>query len=288
MMTLAVAHGYKNNIIIKEKISDGITFYTGSMLKETDLNKITIAYSGDYTTGYKNEIVEFSQLNKLLLAKDLHWVVHHLIDGYRDRAHIIAGFNLLALDIDDGNTSLEMVKLLLGNYKYILYTTKRHTNDKPRFRLIFPMSHTLELSADDYKEFMTNVFNWLPITLDDQTSDISRKWQTNTGKFVSNDGELLNVLPFIPKTKMSEKYKQVFNSTQSLNNLQRWFINNSANGNRNNQLARYGFALVDSGLSAIDIQTKVLELNSKLPEPLDELEVMKTVMNTVNKKIQEK
>jgi len=150
------------------------------------------------------------------------------------------------------------------------------------------MSHTLELSADDYKEFMTNVFNWLPITLDDQTSDISRKWQTNTGKFISNDGELLNVLPFIPKTKMSEKYKQVFNSTQSLNNLQRWFINNSANGNRNNQLARYGFALVDSGLSAIDIQTKVLELNSKLPQPLDELEVMKTVMNTVNKKIQEK
>ena len=65
MMTLAIAYGYKNNIIIKEDIVDDISFYTGESLEETDLNNVILSYSGDITTGYANENIKFNQLHKL-------------------------------------------------------------------------------------------------------------------------------------------------------------------------------------------------------------------------------
>ncbi len=78
LIHLAVAHGFRNNIIIKERSIDGIDFYSGDMLKETNLNEMILSYSGDITQNYQNEIVPFNQLKKLFLAKNLHWVNHHL------------------------------------------------------------------------------------------------------------------------------------------------------------------------------------------------------------------
>lgn len=79
MMTLAMSHGYKHNIIIKEEVKDGISFYTGETLEETDLNKIIVSFSGDITTGYKNENIPFNQLHRLCGAKNLHYINHHLL-----------------------------------------------------------------------------------------------------------------------------------------------------------------------------------------------------------------
>ena len=81
MMTLAIAYGYKNNIIIKEDIVDDISFYTGESLEETDLNNVILSYSGDITTGYANENIKFNQLHKLCNTPNLHWCNHHLMEG---------------------------------------------------------------------------------------------------------------------------------------------------------------------------------------------------------------
>ena len=288
LMSLAIAHGFRNNIIIKEKNIDGIDFYSGDMLKKTSLNELILSYSGDITQNFKNETIKFKDITKLTNAKDLHFVVHHLQDGYRDNKHIIPGFNILALDVDDGNTSIDMVNLLLGKYEYLLYTTKRHTDSKPRFRILFPMSHILKLSRDDYKDFMENVYNWLPINVDEAASDIARKWMTNPGKFVYNQGELLDVLPFIPKTKEADKRKIIFNDTQSLSNLERWFITRTGSGNRSNNLIKYAYALVDAGKTHNEIQDRVLALNTKLNPRLDTNEIYSTIMVSVANKLQEK
>ena len=288
MMKLAIEHGYKNNIIIKETERDGIDFYKGEMLQETDTDKIVLSYSTDITKNYKNHTVSFNQLHKLTTANGLHWVARHLRDGYRDTEHGLPETNLIVLDIDDGKTTPELINLILGKYQYHLYFTKRHTPEKPRFRLIFPMSHVLKLNVTDYKEFMTNLGNWLPFKIDEQATDYSRKWLSSKAKYIYNDGETLNVLPFIPKTKEADKRKKIFTTTQSLNNLERFFVRNLEVGSRNNQLARYAFCLVDSGLDQLEIRDKVIALNSKLPSPLDTIEIDRTLMISVAKKIQQK
>lgn len=287
LLTLAIAYGYKNNIIIKKSFSDGIEFLRGETLKETDLSKMVIAYSQDFTTDYNNEHAPFDQLHKLTQAAGMHWVVHHLNGGYRNEENCIPGFNLVVIDVDGGIT-MNAAKLLLKNYKYLMYTTKRHTEEANRFRIILPINYELELDAKDYKEFMANIYSWLPFEVDTATNQRARKWMSHNGAFEYNEGEMLDALPFIPKTSKNEERKQLMDSQQSMDNLERWVINNIGDGNRNNLLLRYAMILLDGGYDFEGIRTRVISLNDKIADKLDEAEIMGTIMVTVMKTLAKK
>jgi len=282
MLTLATAWGYKNNIIIKKSYEDGIEFLRGETLKKTDLDQMVLSYSTDFATDYRNERAAFDQLHKLTQAPGMHWTAHHLIGGHRNEENCIPGFNLVVVDVD-GGASLSTARMLLKNYKSLIYTTKRHTDNENRFRIILPTNYELALDAKDYKEFMSNIFEWLPFEVDTATGQRARKWLSCDGHYEYNDGELLDVLPFIPKTSKNEERKQLLNSQQSLDNLERWVINNIGDGNRNNMLLRYAMLLVDAGFNFEAVRVKVVELNHKIPDKLDESEIMATVMITVAK-----
>lgn len=284
MLNLAIAYGYKNNIIIKKSFSDGIEFLRGETLKETDLSKMVIAYSQDITTDYNNERAPFDQLHKLTQAAGMHWVAHHLNGGYRNEENCIPGFNLVVIDVD-GGTTMAAAKLLLKGYKYLMYTTKRHTDEENRFRVILPINYELEMDAKDYKEFMANIYSWLPFEVDTATNQRARKWMSHNGTFEYNEGELLDALPFIPKTSKNEERKQLMDSQQSMDNLERWILNNSGDGNRNNMLLRYATILVDANFGFDQIKDRVFALNTKMPDKLDEAEIFTTILITVGKKI---
>lgn len=282
MLNLAIAWGYKNNVVIKKSFSDGIEFLRGETLRETDLDQMIVAYSNDMTTGYRNERAPFDQLHKLTQVPGMHWVAHHLVNGYRNEENTIAGFNLAVVDVD-GGVAINTVKLLLKDHKFLLYTTKRHTEEEPRFRLIFPTNYELKLDSKDYTEFMRNLFEWLPFEVDLSTPQRARKWLSHDGHYEYNEGEVLDVLPFIPKTSKNEKRKEVLSSQQSMDNLERWMMNNIGDGNRNNMLLRYAMILLDAGADFDGIRQKVIELNGKIPDGLDEAEIMSTIMVTVGR-----
>lgn len=286
MMSLAIAYGYKNNIIIKRSIVDGIEFLRGETLKRSDITKCILAYSQDITTGYRNEYAPFDKLHQLTQATNLHWVSHHLIDGYRSEEKAIPGFNLVVIDVDKG-VDVAIAQELLKDYKYMIYTTKRHTATEHRFRIIFPINYELKLDAKDYKEFMSNICDWLPFEVDRGTIQRARKWLTNDqGTYVYNDGEILDALPFIPKTSKNEERKATLQSQTQMDNLERWVINNAGDGNRNNMLLRYGMILLDAGFQFDAIRQKVLDMNSKLPDKLEEAEIMSTIMVSILKRKQ--
>lgn len=132
---------------------------------------------------------------------------------------------------------------------------------------------------------MKNLFEWLPFDSDTQTGQRARKWLSHSGHYEYTEGQVLDVLPFIPKTAKNEQRKAQFKSLQSLTNLERWFINNIGDGNRNNQLLRYAMILVDNNYSYSEVQDKVLELNEKLIDKLDPAEITLTIMKTVRKAI---
>ena len=287
MLNLAIAYGYKNNIIIKKSFSDGIEFLRGETLEETDLNKMVVSYSSDIVSDYQNETAPWDKLHKLTQANGMHWVNHHLTGGYRNEENCIPGFNLVVVDVD-GGVSLNTVRTLLKNYKYLIYTTKRHTDKEHRFRIIFPTNYKLELDAKDFKEFMNNIYEWLPFECDDQTGQRARKWLSHDGHFEYNDGELLDVLPFIPKTSKNEERKAQLNSQQSLDNLERWVMNNIGDGNRNNMLLRYAMVLLDAGHNFEGIRSRVMALNEKIADKLDESEILGTIMVTVGKTLASK
>lgn len=295
LLKLAIAHGYKNNQIIKIDKIDDVEILTGSSLPETDLSEIQLSYSAEYTKFYRNEVGKFTQLHKLCTSKGHHWCNHHLAEhadypntgGYRDENHAVTGFNIVVIDVD-GGIDMNTVSMLLEDYTWFMHTTKSHTDKNHRFRLIMPISHVLELNAKDYKEFMSNVFQWLPFECDTQTNQRSRKWETFPGDYKYNSGDLLDAFKFIPKTRKAEEQKREMTQLSSLNNLERWFVAKGKEGNRNNMLLRYGYVLVDMGLDYNSIINNIHALNSRLDSPLSDDELLNTVMPSVSKKLHEK
>ena len=291
MINLACAWGYSNNILIKRQLKDGIEFFSGEGLVETDLTKLIVSYSKDWADGYLNDHANWTNkgIVKLLEQPEFNWCNHHTVDGHRSEADMIAGFNILVLDIDEG-TPISVAQSLLSEYEYILHTTKSHQIEKngkicDRYRILLPMSHTLKLNAEDYKAFMANIQEWLPFPTDTATFQRSRKWATNhEATFYLNNGELLDVLPFIPKTSKEQNYKTERKPLENLSNIERWFAVRMVQGNRNNELYKYGAMLLDSGMSLDNVERQIIDFNSRLSNPLSEQELAHTVFKSLANK----
>jgi len=288
MLTNAIAYGYQNHIIIKKSFRDGIEFLTGESLVETDTNKLTVAYSTHVAHNYLNETITWENLEKLTQTNGYHWISHHVLEGHRCEEKAKQGFNLIVIDVD-GGTPLSTAQELFKDYRAMFYTTKRHgENGEDRFRMILPMKYTLKLDRDDFKEFMQNVYEWLPFAVDDQTGQRARKWLSNQGEVSSSDGELFDSLPFIPKTSKNEERKQQLLDQNSLTNLERWFISNTGDGNRSNQLIKYALLLVDGGQTIMQVEQAVHALNNKLASKLPDDEIHQTIMVSAQRAIQKR
>lgn len=290
MMNLATAWAYKNAIVIKKTFFEGIEFFTGTSLEPTNLDKMTVSYSDHMAYSYVSQRVPWDQLHRLTQSDGMHWVNHHLEGGHDNAGHrtedkVLQGFDMIVLDVDKG-TPFSVAQSLLKDYRYLAYTTKRHTDEENRYRIIMPVNFRLKMDADEYREFMNNIFQWLPFEVDTQTNQRARKWLTHDGQFFYNDGELLDVFKFIPKTSRNEDFKSNIVKLENLDNLERWFAQRMVSGSRNNHMLRFAMALVDTGLPYQEIENRVLGFNAKLDGKLPEDELRQTVLKTVASKLQ--
>lgn len=290
LIAMATAWGYKNQIIIKKSYSDGVEFFKGETLQETDLNKLIVSYSQDFASGYNNDYGPFDTLgSKLFQLSGFHWCTHHFNNGHRSNKDALPEFNLIAVDVD-GDISLDTAESLLNEYCYIMYTTKRHTPEINRFRIILPIKYTLRFNAEDYKKFMDNVLSWLPFKSDEASNQISKKWETcSNGELKVNKTEtLLDPTRFIPHTARNDSFLSNQKKISSFSNLERWFAERMQVGDRNNQLLKYALCLVDSGMEYQDVEDKIFAFNKQLKEPLSEEEIKNTVLVTTYKHFEEK
>lgn len=287
IMTLATAWGYKKHIIIKKTFIDGIEFFKGETLQETSLDEMTVSYSDNWAYNYEAEKVPFDKLDTLTQADGYNWANHAFKNGHRAEENVFAGFNMIVLDIDEG-ISLEMAHEIMKDYRFMTYTTKRHQTEGygDRFRMVLPINYVLELDSNEYKEFMNNVMEWLPFKTDTSANQRAKKWESNANGVYhyNNEGDLLDALPFIPKTSKNEQYRDQFKTVENLGNLERWFAQRMATGSRNNQMLKYALALVDAGLSLLEISQAVHAFNAKINTPLPDDEIASTIMVTVAKR----
>lgn len=292
MIQMASAWGYRNNIIIRKTMVDGIEFFKGETLKPVDLNKMPISWSTHVAYNYRNELAPWSRLNELTGKNGLHWINHHLLagedsKGHRNEEHCKPGFSIIVIDIDK-DKQLSQALELLAPYTYQIYTTKSHCAENDRFRILLPMSHELKLDAKDYTQFMTNVSKWLPFESDEATWQRSRKWESFNGHAYSNEGELIDVLPFIPRTGRNISHMQSMETISNLPAVERWFANQiSEGGGRNNLLFRYGAMLMSKGKSYIEAEETVRAFNNRLADPLTLDELRRTVFISMARKVKE-
>lgn len=291
IMQLATAWSYRNNIILKKFFGDGgIEFFVGETLQETDINKLRVSYSDHLAFNFEGVEIPFSKLDMLTQDSDFHWANHYFIDEHRKEENVIPEFNVIVLDVD-GGTKLSVVQELLKEYTYHVYTTKSHQkvcdknpDGEDRFRIILPSKYHLKLDSNDFKEFMDNVYEWLPFELDTETNQRCKKWESFNGSYYTNEGGLLDPLPFIPKTARNEELKKMNQDLSSMDKVESWFARRIVDGNRNNTLLKFAMMLLDCGLSPDNVEDAVYSFNSKLKDGLTRDELQQTVLKSMWKK----
>lgn len=289
MMSLATAWGYKNHIIIRKSFKDeGIEVFTGETLQRTDISRMSFSWSDHVAFDYNPDTGPFDELATLVQADGLHWCNHGFENGHRTDDNVIPGFNMIVLDIDSGIPQHVAHDLMQG-YRFLTYTTKRHTPEAHRFRMLLPTNYVLKLDRDDYREFMNEILAWLPFPAptDEAANQRSKKWLSHAGSavFINPEGALFDVLPFLPRTSKNETHRKTMEGLQSLDNLERWFAQSMGPGNRNNQLIRYALALVDAGFGYQQVEEALLSFNGRLKSGLPEDELRSTILVTVARKI---
>ena len=282
----AVAWGYKHNIVIKKLYDGNILFLRGETLKKTNLDEIIISTSTKLAEGYVSVRIPFDKLSMLGSTNNYHWANHHFEGGYRRDDHTQLGFNTIVLDVD-GTLPLATAIELMKGYKAYFYTTKRHQDSDglDRYRIILPTNYELQLDKEEYKMFMDNVMSALPFEMDESCNQRNKKWLTcESAETHINDGELFDVIPYIPRTAKNEEREAKFKDQKDLDNLERWVLNNTGDGNRNKQLYNFAMVLYEGGLDFVDIGARVRSLNDKLADKLDEQELQATILKSIQSK----
>lgn len=289
LLALATAWGYKHHHIIKRYVADNIEFFKGEALQETDLDKMSLSYiqaptHSMATTGFTNQLVKWEgHMEQLCQHTQVHWVSHALQDGYRDDDHVIAGFNMIVLDVDGGVTVNTVAQLLKDTTCY-MYTTKRHTNTANRFRVVIPLKYNLKMGKKEYKDFMNNIISHFPFDIDECSNQRSKKWLSHSGSGGYITGELFNPLPFIPKTQKNVERENQNKELANLPKVEQYFAKRWNSG-RNNCLLAYGMMLLDSKIPLFDAQEKLRAFNASFSDSLSDDELNNSVFITMSKKV---
>jgi len=201
--------------------------------ESTNLKKLIFSFDNDSCKDEKKaiafspEYLSWADVDRLAVSDKVrsfttcHYEMSNKTDpdGHRRAENYIEACNVIAFDIDDGMTIEDACEALDG-YVFLLYTTKSHTDQDHRFRIIIPVAKKFEVTSEQYKDMMTNVAEFLGLTLDTKARNVSRLFFTNkNAKIVikrephqSDDPDLsivlLDIEPCMPDTDMRENYVQ--------------------------------------------------------------------------------
>lgn len=305
-LALIEEYCYKNNEQLCVTGSK-IKFYEIKSLDRTSLGKIIVSIpavdNNERTTNYRSMTIPMfgeNSIQKLVMSSKVsNFCLVHFEQGKRSKNNVIPKINCIGIDVDTGSLSETIKKLNDSNIVYIIYTTKSHQKEKngfisDRFRIILPLSNVIDIEPDRYSAFIQNICSSFNIeTYDTNALDMSRLWFTNQEAevFTNTSGSIFNPLPYLPETEMDNEITKMVELSgdddeiiRRINGMIRWTISNSVQGYRNNNLAKLAFFVYDLTGNKELAKSVVLSTNKMLTEPLNEIEIYKTIFISLERK----
>ena len=114
----------------------------------------------------------------------------------RSNDSVLGWGNWCCIDVDDFDGSIDSVLEPLKQYYYVCYSTASSRKDKPKFRVVFPLTDMVPASR--IKEFWHSINNLALDVVDAQTKDLCRMYYVpaqypNAHNFIfKNEGEHIN------------------------------------------------------------------------------------------------
>ena len=298
-----------NSLIKKEY--NGIIKYKIEKLSNTNLDNIILSINGNMDRtepeGFVRKIGSFDKLINAVNA-EFRYSAGTFRNEYISDENYLKEQNLFIIDIDN-DLKLEDAKALFSSMTYLIATTKSHQKPKKtkvngetidlvcdRFRIILPTLSTFHLTAKVYSEMYMNVINSLGIAEADSKCRNASRWYYGNpeGEHWYNKGDLLDIRTYIPD---SSEHQDASTSLNNYDNQRdksnapasirvdaaiRWFLSNTATGNRNDNLFKLGMLLKEK-IEEPDWAMWLLNANTCLSHPLPDSD-MKSIINSVGRR----
>ena len=298
-----------NSLIKKEY--NGIIKYKIEKLSNTNLDNIILSINGNMDRtepeGFVRKIGSFDKLINAVNA-EFRYSAGTFRNEYISDENYLQEQNLFIIDIDN-DLKLEDAKALFSSMTYLIATTKSHQKPKKtkvngetidlvcdRFRIILPTLSTFHLTAKVYSEMYMNVINSLGIAEADSKCRNASRWYYGNpeGEHWYNKGDLLDIRTYIPDSSEhqdastslnnydNQRYKSNAPASIRVDAAIRWFLSNTATGNRNDNLFKLGMLLKEK-IEEPDWAMWLLNANTCLSHPLPDSD-MKSIINSVGRR----
>ncbi len=299
-----------NSLIKKEY--NGIIKYKIEKLSNTSLDNIILSVNPNMDRtepeGFIRKIGSFDKLVNAING-DFRYSAGTFRNEYISDENYMQEQNLFIIDIDNDLT-IEDAKALFSSITYLITTTKSHQKPKKtkingesvevvcdRFRIIIPTLSTFHLTPKVYSEMYMNVINSLGIAEADTKCRNASRWYYGNpeGEHWYNYGDLLDIRTYIPDSSENQ------DATTSINNYDkshsdksnapssirvdaaiRWFLSNTATGNRNDNLFKLGMLLKEK-IEEPEWALWLRNANSCLSHPLPDSD-MKSIIGSVGRR----
>lgn len=287
------------NALVKKEYSK-IVKYRLEKLSKSNLESVIISVNTDCNKyepqGFVRKQGNFMNIHKIINS-DCRYSAGSFLNEYINDENYLKEQNLFIVDIDDSLT-IEDAKNLFSGMTYLITTTKSHQKPKgnddlicDRFRIILPTISKFHLEPEIYSQMYMNVLGALGVEEADRKCRNPSRWYYGNpeGEHWYNEGDLLDIRPFIPDTSQNESTSEALNkyensekhgdTDQRTDGAVRWFLSSTAEGNRNDNMFRLCMLLKEH--IANDIWESIARnANVCLRNPLSDQE-MKTIITSV-------
>ena len=155
-----------------------IIISVGASRKSTNWQRQEINYS-DFIKKLETPVRSSETLEEYLKLpkskqddlKDVGGFVGGALKGVRRKAHNVESRDLITLDFDNiaaGETENVIKKVMTLGCGYVIYSTRKHADYKPRLRIILPLSRSV--SADEYEPIARYMAKQIGIHMADPTT----------------------------------------------------------------------------------------------------------------------
>jgi len=285
--SMEIIHEYaeRRDAVIIEKIEGVKNFYMIEQAQKVDPTEINMSVSKDLAKGFVSSTVDWNKFDEILKL-EANYSAGSFKDNHRTKDNYMGEQDVVILDIDDG-IPLEAAKTFFSEWDCWIATTKSHQKEKnglacDRFRVVLLPNIKIKMDSDTYSEFMANIMDGLGGFADPSCKDSSRFYYGFSGSetWKSDSTERFDIRDYIPKTK---RHREVFVESGKITNatqLEKFFIRKANVSHRNDHIYRYGNMMREAGENW---ETKVMEINNKLNEPLSEKEIESTVIASIRR-----
>ena len=155
-----------------------IIISVGASRKSTNWQRQEINYS-DFIKKLETPVRSSETLEEYLKLpkskqddlKDVGGFVGGALKGARRKSHNVESRDLITLDFDNivtGETENVIKKVMILGCGYVIYSTRKHADYKPRLRIILPLSRSV--SADEYEPIARYMAKQIGIHMADPTT----------------------------------------------------------------------------------------------------------------------